>query len=86
MGGLLGTLATVISAIVLIGYWYGTPLLYGGNVIPVALSTGWAFFLSGISILPPPELRSGRCALFWANQPARFYFAPLPGYHRRGLG
>jgi serine phosphatase RsbU (regulator of sigma subunit) len=45
------TLALMSSAIVLVGYWYGTPLLYGGNIIPVALSTGWAFFLSGIAII-----------------------------------
>jgi serine phosphatase RsbU (regulator of sigma subunit) len=49
--GCFGALATIISAIVLVGYWYGTPLLYGGIVIPVALSTGWAFFLSGIAIV-----------------------------------
>ena len=34
-------------------------------------------FFPGFPFSPPPELRSGRCALFWANQPARFYFAPL---------
>ena len=49
--GVLGAIATVISAVVLVGYWYGTPLLYGGSIIPVALSTGWGFFLSGIAIV-----------------------------------
>ena len=49
--GLFGALATGLSAIILVGYWYGTPLLYGGTIIPVALSTGWAFFLCGIAIL-----------------------------------
>jgi serine phosphatase RsbU (regulator of sigma subunit) len=49
--GVLGAVATVISAVVLVGYWYGTPLLYGGSIIPVALSTAWAFFLSGIAIV-----------------------------------
>ena len=47
----LAALATVISAVVLVGYWYGTPLLYGGKIIPVALPTASAFFLSGIGIL-----------------------------------
>ncbi len=49
--GPLGALATVISAVVLIGYWYGTPLLYGGSIIPVALSTACAFFLCGIIVM-----------------------------------
>src|SRR5205823_13026520 len=49
-GGPLGALATLIGAIVLVGYWYGTPLLYGGHIIPVALSTACGFFLSGIGV------------------------------------
>ena len=49
--GPLGVLATIISAVVLVGYWYGTPLLYGGTIIPVALSTAWGFFLCGIAIV-----------------------------------
>ncbi len=49
--GPLGALATVISAVVLVGYCYGTPLLYGGTIIPVALSTAVAFFLCGIAIV-----------------------------------
>ena len=47
----IGALVTVISAVILLGYWYGTPLLYGGTIIPVALSTACGFFLSGIAIL-----------------------------------
>jgi len=49
-GGPLGALLTVISAVILVGYWYGTPLLYGGTIIPVALSTACGFFLCGIAI------------------------------------
>ncbi|HEY1893032.1 MAG TPA: PP2C family protein-serine/threonine phosphatase [Chthoniobacterales bacterium] len=49
--GPLGALAAVIGAVVLVGYWYGTPLLYGGHTIPVALSTACGFFLSGIGIV-----------------------------------
>ncbi|MGI8956992.1 MAG: PP2C family protein-serine/threonine phosphatase [Chthoniobacterales bacterium] len=49
--GGLGALTTVISGLVLVGYWYGTPLLYGGNIIPVALSTAWGFFLCGNAIV-----------------------------------
>jgi serine phosphatase RsbU (regulator of sigma subunit) len=49
--GPFGALATVIGAVVLVGYWYGTPLLYGGHTIPVALSTACGFFLSGLGIV-----------------------------------
>ena len=51
LAGTLGALVTVISAIILVGYWYGTPLLYGGTIIPVALSTACAFFLCGVGMM-----------------------------------
>ncbi len=46
-----GAVATVISAVILVGYWYGTPLLYGGTIIPVALPTACGFFLCGVAIM-----------------------------------
>jgi serine phosphatase RsbU (regulator of sigma subunit) len=49
--GVFGTAVLIISAIVLLGYWYGTPLLYGGRIIPVALSTASAFFLCGVGFI-----------------------------------
>jgi len=49
--GPLGALITVISTVILVGYWYGTPLLYGGTIIPVALSTACGFFLCGVGIM-----------------------------------
>src|SRR5437867_8733299 len=51
VAGPLGALATVIGAVVLVGYWYGTPLLYGGHTIPVAFSTACGLFLSGLGIV-----------------------------------
>jgi serine phosphatase RsbU (regulator of sigma subunit) len=47
--GIFGGVATAVAAMVLTGYCYGTPLLYGGTVIPVALSTACAFLLCGIA-------------------------------------
>ena len=47
-------LAVVVACsglFVLLGYLYGTPLLYGGSVIPVALSTALAFLCLGIGVL-----------------------------------
>ncbi|MBI4631561.1 MAG: PAS domain S-box protein, partial [Chloroflexi bacterium] len=38
----------IIAHLIVIGYWYGAPLLYGGAVVPIALNTAIGFaFLSG---------------------------------------
>jgi PAS domain S-box-containing protein len=46
-GGPLATLAAIVGATVALGYAYGTPLLYGGGTIPVALPTGLSLMLLG---------------------------------------
>ena len=65
--GTWGAIATIISAIVLIGYWYGTPLLYGGKIIPVALSTACAFFLCGIAIVTASGFASWPLRMFFGE-------------------
>ena len=62
--GAFGALATIISAVVIVGYWYGTPLLYGGTVIPVALSTGCAFFLCGVAIVTSAGVEQWPLSMF----------------------
>ncbi|QIF02810.1 PP2C family protein-serine/threonine phosphatase [Roseimicrobium sp. ORNL1] len=42
---------TTVSLIVLLGYWYGSPLLYGGTIIPVAMTTAAAFLCFGTALL-----------------------------------
>lgn len=49
--GCLGAAVALLGCTVLLGYAYGTPLLYGGSVIPVALPTGLGLLLSGIAAL-----------------------------------
>jgi len=49
--GVFGSIVVIVSSLVLVGYWYGTPLLYAGTIIPVALSTAVAFFLWGIGVI-----------------------------------
>lgn len=49
--GLLGSLAALVGFGVLVGYWYGTPLLYGTATIPMAMTTACAFVLSGIGVM-----------------------------------
>ncbi|MDD5474542.1 MAG: ATP-binding protein [Candidatus Methanoperedens sp.] len=47
----LATSVLSVGLVILIGYLYGTPLLYGGTVIPVALTTAVAFVSLGVGIL-----------------------------------
>jgi PAS domain S-box-containing protein len=47
--GALATLAAIIGATVALGYAYGTPLLYGGGTIPVALPTGLSLLILGLA-------------------------------------
>jgi PAS domain S-box-containing protein len=47
---LLGTVIALIGGVMLIGYWYGAPLLYGGTIIPVALTTAVALGVLGVGL------------------------------------
>jgi signal transduction histidine kinase len=49
--GILATVVTSLSVIILLGYLHGTPFLYGGSIIPVALPTAVAFFFLGCSLM-----------------------------------
>ncbi|HLZ45650.1 MAG TPA: ATP-binding protein [Gemmatimonadales bacterium] len=47
--GALAMVAAVVGATVALGYAYGTPLLYGGGTIPVALPTGLSLLFLGVA-------------------------------------
>ncbi|MDO8595189.1 MAG: PAS domain S-box protein, partial [Sulfuricaulis sp.] len=47
---ILGTLVMLVGSVCLIGYWFGTPLLYGGAVIPVALPASLALTALGAGL------------------------------------
>ena len=47
--GALATIAAIVGATVALGYAYGTPLLYGGGTIPVALPTGLSLLILGVA-------------------------------------
>jgi len=49
--GVLATIAAIVGATVGLGYAYGTPLLYGGGTIPVALPTGLSLLVLGIATI-----------------------------------
>ena len=48
--GVAGVAIALGAIIIVFGYAYGAPLLYGGQVVPVALTTGLAFIIMGIGI------------------------------------
>jgi hypothetical protein len=50
-GGILGGLVALAGATVVLGYLYGAPLLYGGRIIPMALTTALAFVGTGIALV-----------------------------------
>ncbi len=41
----------LVGSVFALGYLYGSPLLYGGTTIPMALNTSIAFVLSGLGLL-----------------------------------
>src|ERR1041384_1177086 len=51
--GALATIAAIFGATVALGYAYGTPLLYGGGTIPVALPTGLSLLILGVATVVP---------------------------------
>ncbi|MDO9035934.1 MAG: PAS domain S-box protein, partial [Methanoregula sp.] len=50
LSALLGTVIAMVGGVMIIGYWYGAPLLYGGTVIPVALTTAVALGVLGVGL------------------------------------
>jgi len=57
IGGSLSLLTCLASSVLLIGYLYKTPLLYGSYIIPVALPTAICFLLFSITLLRIYELQ-----------------------------
>lgn len=51
IAGALGTLTAILGSTVLLGYSYGTPLLYGGSIVPVALPTGLGLTAAGLAVI-----------------------------------
>jgi len=47
----LAVATTITGLVVILGYLYGTPILYGGNTIPMAVTTACAFVCLGIALI-----------------------------------
>ena len=54
----LATGVTAIGSVVLLGYAYRMPLLYGASIIPVALPTALALLLLGLGLLAAGDRRA----------------------------
>jgi signal transduction histidine kinase len=50
LSGVLGVLVAMVGLVGTMGYLFGTPLLYGGNVIPLAATTTVAFLVLGVGL------------------------------------
>jgi len=46
----LAVTTTITGLVVILGYLYGTPILYGGNTVPMAVTTACAFVCLGIAL------------------------------------
>ena len=55
--GSLSLLVSISSSIMLLGYFYRAPLLYGSTIIPVALPAVICFFLVGLILIRSLDLR-----------------------------
>jgi signal transduction histidine kinase len=51
LSGVLGSLTAMLGLVGTIGYLFGTPLLYGGTVIPMAVNTTVAFLVLGVGLM-----------------------------------
>ncbi len=51
MAAALAAGVVVVGQVVILGYLYGTPLLYGGTIIPVALTTALALTVLGAGLI-----------------------------------
>jgi PAS domain S-box-containing protein len=67
----LGILVVLISFVLLLGYFAGTPLLQGGPIIYPALSTSLGFLCLGASLMALAGARSSAAAQLLEGAPAR---------------
>jgi PAS domain S-box-containing protein len=51
MISVLGVLVSIVGFTAVLGYLFGSPLLYGGRIIPLALSTAISFLLLGCGLV-----------------------------------
>ena len=60
----LAVVTTITGLVVILAYLYGTPILYGGNTIPMAVTTACAFVCLGIALIAASGLECLPVRLF----------------------
>jgi len=60
----LAVVTTITGLVVILAYLYGTPILYGGNTIPMAVTTACAFVCLGIALIATSGLECLPVRLF----------------------
>ena len=60
----LALATTITGLVVILGYIYGTPILYGGNTVPMAVTTACAFVCLGIALIATSGLECLPVRLF----------------------
>ncbi len=60
----LAIVTTITGLVVILAYLYGTPILYGGNTIPMAVTTACAFVCLGIALIATSGLECLPVRLF----------------------
>ena len=70
-GGTFSMVVFLVSSVLLIGYLFKTPLLYGSLIIPVALPSSICFFLFSVSLLRIYEIKYWTFNLINLNRIAR---------------
>lgn len=75
--GIFSVIAFFSTLIVLVGYLYNTPLLYGQTTIPIALTTGIGFLALSLALIIANGVRSFPLFLFYGE---RTYARLLRGF------
>ena len=77
----LSTLVIIVGFVVISGYFYGSPILYGGNTTPMALNTACAFVCAGIGLILLTNIEDIPLSLFTGTsvraRPMRSFFPAL---------
>jgi PAS domain S-box-containing protein len=71
VGGRFSLAVFIVSSVLLIGYLYNSPLLYGSKIIPVALPAAICFFLFSITLLRIYEVQFWTFNLIKSNSISR---------------
>ncbi|MEZ5000648.1 MAG: hypothetical protein R2727_08410 [Bacteroidales bacterium] len=80
LGGIISLVLFIVSSLLLLGYLYRAPLLYGSQIVPVSLPTSICFWLSAVGLLRIQEVKYWTLGLFKTSSTELIllkYFLPV---------